>query len=333
MPLVDRVAMVVDDGVATGATARAACQVARAHGARSVVLAVPVASSSTVAEMRGELDDVVCLDTPSPFWAVGQVYRDFGQVGDDEVVALLHRATWTTDPPDAPAPETGPSTSREVLIPVPGAREPLAGILDVPARPRGLVAFAHGSGSSRLSPRNRRVAQVLGDAGLGTLLLDLLTVDEEGDRTLVFDIELLADRLVAACRWWQQQPRCRGLPLGLFGASTGAAAALSAADDPALDVAAVVSRGGRPDLAVAHLSRVRAPTLLIVGGRDEAVLHLNRQAEARLTDASLVVVPGATHLFEEPGALDRVAALARDWFLTHLSPAVGARDPLAGRHS
>ena len=317
--LVDRVALVVDDGVATGATARAACQVARAHGARAVVLAVPVASRRTAADLREDLEDLVCLDTPHPFWAVGQVYRDFGQVSDAEVLDLLGRATWTPDSPAQPA-DPGPGTPRDVLIPVAGASTPLAGILDVPPRPVGLVAFAHGSGSSRFSPRNHRVARVLRDAGLGTLLLDLLTEDEEGDRSLVFDIGLLAERLAAACRWLRVQPGCRHLPLGLFGASTGAAAALSAAADPLLDVAAVVSRGGRPDLAAEHLPAVRCPTLLIVGGRDEAVLQLNRQAQSRMSGASLVVVPGATHLFEEPGALDRVAVLARDWFLSHLVP-------------
>ena len=179
-----------------GPTARAACQVARAHGARAVVLAVPVASRRTAADLREDLEDLVCLDTPHPFWAVGQVYRDFGQVSDAEVLDLLGRATWTPDAPAQPA-DPGPGTPRDVLIPVAGASTPLAGILDVPPRPVGLVAFAHGSGSSRFSPRNRRVARVLGDAGLGTLLLDLLTEDEEGDRSLVFDIEFLAERLAA----------------------------------------------------------------------------------------------------------------------------------------
>lgn len=330
--LENRLALVVDDGVATGATARAACQVARAHGARSVVLAVPVASTRTVTEMRSEVDDMVCLDTPYPFWAVGQVYRNFGQVADEEVVALLDRATWTADTAEPVLADPGPGTPRDVLVPAPGAPRPLAGILDVPPRPRGLVAFAHGSGSSRLSPRNRRVAQVLGDAGLGTLLLDLLSEGEEGNRSLVFDIDVLARRLVAACTWLREQPGCRSLPLGLFGASTGAAAALVTATDAVLDVSAVVSRGGRPDLAAGHLTRVRAPTLLIVGGQDQAVLQLNRQAQERLEVATLVVVPGATHLFEEPGAMDRVAALARDWFLAHLAPNVRTWDPVAGHH-
>ena len=266
--LENRLALVVDDGVATGATARAACQVARAHGARAVVLAVPVASSRTVTEMRSELDDMVCLDTPYPFWAVGQVYRNFGQVADEEVVALLDRATWTADTAEPVVADPGPGTPRDVLVPVPGAPQPLAGILDVPPRPRGLVAFAHGSGSSRLSPRNRRVAQVLGDAGLGTLLLDLLSESEEGDRSLVFDIDVLARRLVAACTWLRA---AAGVPQPAAGPVRREHRARPPRSSPrptrVLDVSAVVSRGGRPDLAAGHLARVRAPTLLIVGGQ------------------------------------------------------------------
>jgi putative phosphoribosyl transferase len=315
VPLTGRTAIVVDDGVATGATARAACRVAREHGARRVVLAVPVAASHTEAELREVVDDVVCLDHPYPFWAVGQVYRDFAQVTDAAVLDLLAHAPRpegsTGVPPD-------PTVPRDVSIPVPGTPVELAGILDVPARPVGLVVFAHGSGSSRLSPRNRQVAQVLTRAGLGTLLLDLLTPEEDGDRDLVFDIAFLAERLVAACHWLGRQPGCRGMPLGLFGASTGAAAALTAAADPGLDVFAVVSRGGRPDLATVDLAQVRTPTLLVVGGRDEVVLQLNQVAEQRLPAAALVVVPGATHLFEEPGALQHVAELAQDFFLSRL---------------
>jgi putative phosphoribosyl transferase len=311
----DRTAVVVDDGVATGATARAACQVAREHGARRVVLAVPVAARHTEAELREVVDDVICLDHPYPFWAVGQVYRDFAQVADAEVLDLLARGPRPEDPPPGHPDPTAP---RDVSIPVPGDGVSLAGILDVPARPVGLVVFAHGSGSSRLSPRNRRVAQSLTRAGLGTLLLDLLTPEEEGDRALVFDIDFLAGRLVTACHWLAQQPGCRGMPLGLFGASTGAGAALTAAADPGLDVFALVSRGGRPDLATVDLTRVRTPTLLIVGGRDEEVLQLTRLAEQRRPAAALVVVPGATHLFEEPGALQHVAELALDFFLSRL---------------
>jgi len=216
--------------------------------------------------------------------------------------------------------------NREVRIPV-GATM-LDGDLVVPADPAGIVIFAHGSGSSRHSPRNRSVAGSLQIGGLATLLMDLLTPEEEeADRYtghLRFDIELLARRLAAARRWAGEDPACRNLPVGYFGASTGAAAALVAAAGGS--VGAVVSRGGRPDLAGEALSRVLAPTLLIVGGDDFEVLELNRQALRMLAAPSrLEIVPGATHLFEEPGALERVAGLARDWFLSHLAgqPAAG----------
>jgi len=185
--------------------------------------------------------------------------------------------------------------------------------LSEPPGASGLVLFAHGSGSSRFSPRNRAVADVLHAAGFATLLVDLLP--EEGSVDRRFDIELLGERVTAAADWAGR----RGLPLGLFGASTGAAAALVAAAERPEVVRAVVSRGGRPDLAGDALPRVRAPTLLIVGGRDEVVLGLNREAMSRLrAETRLEIVPGATHLFEEPGTLERVAELARDWFLEHL---------------
>ena len=181
--------------------------------------------------------------------------------------------------------------------------------------------FAHGSGSSRHSPRNRYVASVLNDAGLATLLFDLLTVTEEHHRANVFDIDLLARRLVDVTGWLRTRPEAARLRIGYFGASTGAAAALWAATEPGADVAAVVSRGGRPDLAAQRLGAVTAPTLLIVGGRDDVVLDLNRQAQAQLRcESRLAVVPGATHLFEEPGTLQVAAELARDWFITHLAP-------------
>jgi dienelactone hydrolase len=200
--------------------------------------------------------------------------------------------------------------------------------LSVPAEASGMVLFAHGSGSGRHSPRNRLVAGALGRAGLATLLLDLLTVEEEAAEragaTLRFDVGLLAGRLGAAMDWLARDPRTRGLPVGLFGASTGAGAALVAAADRPDEVAAVVSRGGRPDLAGAALTRVRAPTLLVVGGRDETVLELNRAARERLAGlAELQVVAGASHLFEEPGALEQVAALAAAWFGRWLPPGPG----------
>jgi len=196
----------------------------------------------------------------------------------------------------------------------------LPGLLTLPPEPAGLVVFAHGSGSSRLSPRNTFVAETLQQGGLATLLFDLLTDEEAGDRRNVFDIPLLADRLAAAVDWCREQPATAGFEIGLFGASTGAAAALVAAARLGETVAAVVSRGGRPDLARAELSRVQVPTMLIVGGDDEQVLELNRRAFDELPCVKeLRVVPGATHLFEEPGALESVAQLARDWFLGNLA--------------
>lgn len=197
----------------------------------------------------------------------------------------------------------------------------LEGTLARPSGAKGIVLFAHGSGSSRFSPRNTYVAAALRQAGLATLLFDLLTQDEADDRAHVFDIPLLATRLAEAADWTIRHKPMAGLPIGLFGASTGAAAALVAAARHPNVVRAVVSRGGRPDLAERHLSQVRAPTLLIVGGDDPDVLELNKAAFARMScTKELKIVPGATHLFEEPGKLDRVIDLARAWFKTHLVP-------------
>lgn len=196
----------------------------------------------------------------------------------------------------------------------------LNGDLAMPDGARGLVVFAHGSGSSRLSPRNRLVAELLNRASLGTLLFDLLTADEESDRSNVFDIPMLGDRLAQVTTWLRTEEDAGYLPIGYFGASTGAGAALVAASQPDADIAAVVSRGGRPDLAMDRLAHVRSPTLLIVGGRDRVVERLNREAQRHLQCSSrLAIVPGATHLFEEPGALESVAELAIDWYATHLS--------------
>lgn len=211
-----------------------------------------------------------------------------------------------------------------VTLSVPGAR--LDGDLTLPEGASGTVLFAHGSGSSRFSSRNRYVAKVLNDAGLVTLLFDLLTADEQGfdDITaqLRFDIALLSERLTAAVDWIGEQPALKNIPLGLFGASTGAAAALVTAADRPDAVKAVVSRGGRPDLAGPALARVHAPTLLIVGGYDEVVIELNRSAAQVLAaEYRIEIVPGATHLFEEPGALEQVAELARAWFVQHLQAA------------
>ena len=201
----------------------------------------------------------------------------------------------------------------------------LPGSLRIPAGAHAVVVFAHGSGSSRFSPRNMAVAQALNESGIATLLFDLLTAEEEADRANVFDIPLLAERLMQAVRWLAGDRDVGALPVGLFGASTGAAAALVAAAGLGDRVGAVVSRGGRPDLAGAVLDRIRTPTLLIVGGRDFGVIELNEQALARLQGPrALTIVPGASHLFPEPGALEAVIDHARQWFERHLAaPASG----------
>ncbi|OIJ92490.1 phosphoribosyltransferase [Streptomyces colonosanans] len=311
-----RTVVVVDDGVATGSTARAACRIARARGAARIVLAVPVAPQDWTERLGGDADELVCLETPRDFYAIGQFYADFSQVEDEEVAACLERATGRSHGSAAGAGRV----DREVDV-VAGAVL-LRGQLTVPEGAAGMVVFAHGSGSSRRSPRNRFVAEGLNRAALGTLLFDLLTEDEERDRANVFDTGLLAGRLADATGWLRGQPEAEQLAIGYFGASTGAAAALWAAAEPETHVAAVVSRGGRPDLAGLRLPAVTSPTLLIVGGADLTVLDLNRQAQAQLRcENSLAIVPGATHLFEEPGALEAVTDLARDWFTDHMAPA------------
>jgi len=210
-------------------------------------------------------------------------------------------------------------TSREVNVSLSTGTLALEGILGIPPQPAGVVLFAHGSGSGRLSPRNTFVARHLQKGGLATLLMDLLTPEEADDRRKVFDIDLLADRLLMAKAWLEQDARTGGLPIAYFGASTGAGAALQAAARDASCMAAVVSRGGRPDLAEPYLGRVTAPTLLIVGGDDEPVISMNRSAYRLLTcPKKLVIVPGATHLFEEPGTLEQVAEHALNWLQQHV---------------
>ena len=217
-------------------------------------------------------------------------------------------------------------SSQETLIHVAADGATLEGALVLPPSAPGIVLFAHGSGSSRLSPRNNFVARILQQAGLATLLIDLLTPAEDRDYATRFDIPLLTQRLLATTRWLQQQPATGKLPIGYFGASTGAAAALQAAARLDDRLAAVVSRGGRPDLAGEDaLNAVRAPTLLIVGGHDDGVIQLNQEAYALLRcPKEMVIVPGATHLFEEPGTLEQVAAHASRWFVRHLTPATAS---------
>lgn len=317
MPLAGRLVVLVDDGVATGSTARAACEVASAEGASRVVLAVPVAPPDWRRRLAGVADELICVATPEPFYSVGQFYADFGQTTDDTVVSLLRQAARTagTDQEDG----TAPLRDETVVVGVESVQ--LGGRLTVPEDARGLVIFAHGSGSSRHSPRNRFVATELNRAGLATLLFDLLTPEEEPGRANVFDIELLGRRLALVTDQVVGEPGLKSLPVGYFGASTGAAAALAASTETDVAVSAIVSRGGRPDLAASYFTSVTAPTLLIVGGRDEVVLDLNRRVQRELQcPCELEIVPGATHLFTEAGALATVADLATGWFVRHLAP-------------
>jgi putative phosphoribosyl transferase len=314
LQLEGRTAIVVDDGLATGGTARAALRAVRARNPRRLVLAVPVGAPETVESLRREADEVVCLLEPKLLWAVGLWYEHFEPTDDAEIAELL--AGGAGDPPPEPV-----LSSSEIRVIVDQATV-IVGDLVLPEPAGGLVLFAHGSGSSRHSPRNRQVARALNEHGLATLLLDLLTVEEELDRANVFDIDLLARRLVAATSWAHGQEQLAELAIGYFGASTGAGAALWAAAELGDEIAAVVSRGGRPDLAAPRLVEVRTPVLLIVGGHDEIVLELNREAQRLLPGPSeLSVVPGATHLFEEPGALEEVSRLAGEWFKYHLARA------------
>lgn len=305
----------VDDGLATGSTMRAAVIAVREHDPARIVVAVPVGAPESCDVLVDVADEVVCAAEPRPFTAVGQWYRDFAQTTDDEVRELL-AASAQAGPAPRPVIE-----ARDVSVPAAGVE--LVGNFALPPNPRGIVLFAHGSGSGRHSPRNRFIAGQLQEAGLATFLVDLLTPAEADvdfrTRHLRFDIGLLADRLVALGDSLARHPSTADLRLGLFGASTGGGAALVAAARRPDLVAAVVSRGGRPDLAAPSLANVRAPTLLLVGGYDETVLDLNRRALAAMHgEHRLTVVPGASHLFEEPGALDAVACLARDWFAEHL---------------
>jgi putative phosphoribosyl transferase len=341
VPVEGKVAIVVDDGLATGSTMRAALKALRARGPREIVVAVPVGPPSVCAELADLADGVVCVVTPRNLAAISMWYADFHQTPDAEIHALLQRAVqeWPAHAARAeelPGSEGTESAAQpqaeasqdvrwvlagEVRLTVGGTA--IAADAAVPLSARGIVIFAHGSGSGRGSPRNRLVAQRLRRDGLGTLLLNLLSPGEEATDQLAsryrFDVELLATRLLAAADWLREHPATGSLPLGLFGASTGAAAALIAAAWRPEEVRAVVSRGGRPDLAGVALSMVGAPTLFIVGANDPGVLRLNRKALERVqAETRLVEIPGASHLFEEPGALERVADLAADWFSAHL---------------
>lgn len=308
-PLAGRVVVLVDDGMATGATMRTACRVVRAEGARRVVVAAPVASAQAVERLADLADEMVVLSSPAAFASVGEWYGEYGEVRDDDVIRVLTE---------------GPSgrSAHEVCVPVPGGQ--VVGRLTLPPDACGVVVFAHGSGSGRSSRRNARIAEELCHLGLGTVLLDLLTPAERAADAVV-GVEELGSRLVAVARWLAQDARTAGLPVGLFGAGSGGAAALVAATrgeatGGEVEIAAVVSRGGLLDLAGSRLAAVTAPTLLVVGGDDADVLRSNEEAQGRLGSVNeLVVVPGAGHLFEEPGTLDTVSRVTSQWFTERLA--------------
>ncbi len=308
MPLISvkaRIVILVDDGLATGATMEAAMRVLRNRGAARIIVAVPVASSEAYAMVKAQADDIFALSVPREFYAVGQWYRDFSEVTDEDAIAILRN--------QRPISGLDSQFSSIDLLTDAG---PIRGDLAMPPHVKGIILFAHGSGSSRKSPRNKLVAQELQKEGFATLLFDLLTEEEAGDGKNVFDIDLLADRLLLAKQWVNEFHA--DLPIGYFGASTGAGAALQAAAQDPAGVFAVVSRGGRPDMAVASLAHVSAPTLLLVGGNDMSVIPLNREACDRLPHGRMVIIPGAGHLFEEPGKLEEVIEYAADWFQEHL---------------
>lgn len=297
--------IVVDDGLATGATMSAALISLRKQGPKKIIVAVPVASETAAQAIAALCDHAVVLQIPRPFFAVGQWYQDFTQVTDEEVQNLLEGV------------RTEEISDHSIVIPYDNLL--FEGALIVPAKAKGLVIFAHGSGSTHKSPRNQRVAAALNKFGFATLLFDLLTPDEANDRSNVFNIPLLVERLRNATGWAIEQEQLKDLPIGYFGASTGAAAALGAAsgDD---NIKSVVSRGGRPDLAGEYLKDVSAKVLLIVGGEDHGVIELNEKAKMGLFSCEMVIVPGAGHLFEEGNTLDEVIEYACNWFEQTLVP-------------
>lgn len=298
-----RVVIIVDDGIATGSTMLAAIHLARAQKPAKLIVATAVAPRDTIVRIAPLVDDLVCLQTPDEFFAVGEFFRDFSQVTDDDVIALLNPQSSSDDDP-------------EVMIPADGYMLP--GSLNIPAKATGIVLFAHGSGSSRRSPRNLAVAKILNSVHIGTLLFDLLTPDEDLDYQTRFNIPLLTRRLLTATHWLAEG-QGKGFHLGYFGASTGAASALMAAVELGSKVRCVISRGGRPDLAIKVLDRVQSPTLLLVGRKDSQVIELNQLAYERLAcEKELSVIPGATHLFEEPGTLEEVARQAAVWCQKYL---------------
>jgi putative phosphoribosyl transferase len=295
----NKTVVLVDDGVATGSSLRMALVALRRLGPKKIVLAVPVGPRATLIGFQSKVDEVVSVLDPEDLLSVGFWYEDFNQVSEAEAIALFKRARGEQHPRFHTQPVAVLLDHAEVK-----------GDLRYQDLCKAWVVFAHGSGSSHASPRNQRVAKTLTEEGYGTFLFDLLTADEEVDRRNVFDMELLSERLILAKEWLKNQDQYQGEPLVYFGASTGAAAALIAASkDPAREIATVISRGGRPDMAEDVFGKVHCPVLLIVGGKDGPVIHYNKLALKGLPHAELKLVENAGHLFEEPGTLEEVERL------------------------
>jgi len=305
--LKDKTVILIDDGAATGATMVMAAKIAKGQ-AKKVVVALPVSAPDAVEKIKRASDEVICLMAPPDLAAVGEFYENFNQVENEQVKEYLKMERGMIE---------------KVVIPV--GIGTVEGDLVVPPYAREIVVFAYGSGSSRFSPREQFVAKEMQKAGLGTLLMDLLTKEEEAideeTREYRFNIELLAERMIKAIEWLRKYPASADKYFGYFGASTGAAAILiAAAKHYDEKLKALVSRGGRPDLAIPYLDKVKSPVLMIVGGDDLEVIKMNEEAIKHLINAEtkLEIIPGATHLFEEPGALEKVAELSIDWFKKHL---------------
>lgn len=297
----NRMVVLVEDGIDTGLRMSAAISTFRRAGATRIIASAPIGKRSAIESLQAVADEVICPIVMSDHHGRQHWYEQPESVSDSDIASIVRMAARHEVEIDVADPH--------------GRGWRVHATLAVPRGARGVVIFAHGSGSSRWSPRNHEVATALNEAGFATILFDLLTEEEANERGLVFDIGYLAERLIAVVDWCARDERLRTIPIGLFGASTGAAAALVAAARRPDLVRAVVSRGGRPDLAGTTLSEVDAPTLLIVGGDDQEVLRLNDHASTLIAGmVRLEVVPGATHLFEEPGALERVSLLAASWF-------------------
>ncbi len=305
-PIKDRLVILVDDGIATGATLLSAIQFLRTKQPRKIIVAAPVGARDSVYKLQAAADDVICLETPDQFSAVGLWYEVFNQVTDEQVSHFI-------------AVANGMKTHGLIEeITIQDGFVTVAGSLTTVENAKGLVIFAHGSGSSRHSPRNQFVAREFNKGGFSTLLFDLLTPEEANEKRNVFDIELLAQRLMKATDWAAEHFHESPMPIAYFGASTGAGAALIAAVQTHQYIYTIISRGGRPDLAAEYLKQVKIPTLLIVGAKDYEVIKLNEKAKDRLNSSKLLLIPGATHVFDEPGTLEAVANVSVDWLEQHL---------------